>query len=186
MKRRIAALATSLLLLNLVAGPAWASSAVLDQSNNWVPGYDVAGPASLAQTLTAGRTGTLTSVELYLVGTGTVYAQLDGATNGLFGHSGVIPLAPALATAHATVSAGGSWVKFTFSAPAKVVTGNYYAIAFSPTASNWTMGSLNTRRGCRLRFQDFREGGGGRAEGNPEADGGGYGGTDRGANRDPE
>jgi hypothetical protein len=148
-KRRIVALATSLLLLNLVAGPAWATSEVLDQSNNWAPGYDVGGPASLAQTFTAGKTGTLTSVELYLVGTGTVYAELDGATNGLLGYSSVIPIAPALATAHATASASGSWVKFTFSAPANVVTGNYYAIAFSPTASNGTMGSLNTYSGGR-------------------------------------
>jgi hypothetical protein len=148
MRRRIVALATCLLLLNLVAGPAWASSAVLDQSNSWAPGYDVGGPANLAQTFTAGKTGSLTSVELYLVGTGTVYAVLDGATNGLLGHP-IVPIAPPLASAHATVSASGSWVKFTFSAPANVVTGNYYAIAFSPTVSNGTMGSLNTYSGGR-------------------------------------
>lgn len=83
MRRRAFALSASLLLAGLMPGLALAASPVLDQSNAWTPGYTFSGAVQVAQTFTAGKTGALTSVDLYMAGSGSVAVSLEAATNGL-------------------------------------------------------------------------------------------------------
>jgi hypothetical protein len=64
MRRRVLALFAGILLLGLMPGPCLAAETV-DQSNEG-SNDALCGPGTFAQTVTVGRTGKLTSVDLYL------------------------------------------------------------------------------------------------------------------------
>jgi uncharacterized repeat protein (TIGR01451 family) len=134
MKRRALTLCAGL-LLTLMPGAAQASSGVLDQSN---PSTDTnntcwghaSGP--LAQTFTAGKSGTLTEVDLWMSwdgtgGTATVTASIGNTSSGA-------PVDSALAHATATVISTPALVQF-FPTPLVPITlGTAYAIVFPPDA----------------------------------------------------
>jgi hypothetical protein len=152
MKRRALALLTSLLLVGLVAGSALAAAAVLDQSTAYGPGHDFGGAVMLAQTFTAGKTGTLTSVDLDMRGSESVTVTLKGATNGILDHN-VVPIGAALATATASVTtASMGWVKFSFASPYAITSGNFYSIVFSPGVASVGGSSTNYGGGRALIY----------------------------------
>ena len=152
MKRRALALLTSLLLVGLVAGSALAAAAVLDQSTAYGPGHDFGGAVKLAQTFTAGKTGTLTSVDLDMRGSGSVTVTLTGATNGILDHN-VVPIGAPLATATASVTtASMGWVKFSFASPYAITSGNFYSIVFSPGVASVGGSSTNYGGGRALIY----------------------------------
>jgi hypothetical protein len=152
MKRRALALLTSLLLVYLVPGSAVAATADLDQSTAYGPGHDFGGAVQLAQTFTAGKTGTLTSVDLDMRGSGSVTVTLKGATNGILDHN-VVPIGAALATATASVTtASMGWVKFSFASPYAITSGNFYSIVFSPGVASVGGSSTNYGGGRALIY----------------------------------
>ena len=87
-------------------------------------GYDQYG-----QTFTAGMSGDLSKVSLYIDNTAdiSVTMQIQGVTGGM-------PNGTVLAstTANFTSYAAGHWVDFTFSSPASVTSGTQYALVFDP------------------------------------------------------
>jgi Domain of unknown function (DUF4082) len=132
MKRRAFALCACLLLLGLVPGSTLAVSGVRDQSNpstdnnpacsNTAPDYP------LAQTFTAGKSGSLTEVDLWMTGDGTtsITVKIEGTTSG-----GAPNDADVLATATATPASTAGWVEFIFSTPPSITSETAYAIVFS-------------------------------------------------------
>jgi hypothetical protein len=132
MKRRAFALCACLLLLGLVPGSTLAVSGVRDQSN---PSTDLNPACSsaardypLAQTFTAGKSGLLTEVDLWMTGDGTTSfaVKIEGTTSG-----GAPNDADVLATATATPASTAGWVKFIFSTPPSITSATVYAIVFS-------------------------------------------------------
>jgi hypothetical protein len=125
-KRVSAGLATAALLLALLPGSvlAVASGSVLDQSDtstsSWEQNSDVR-----AQTFTAGLTGALTDVRLYLYGGG------GSQTVTIYATSGDAPTGSVLATS-GSLSVGGAiaWYDFGFTAPLLVTAGHQYAMVF--------------------------------------------------------
>lgn len=127
--------------LLVVPGVARASSDVLDQSQTQVVfGYAAVGPGfsggqSLGQTFTAGLTGGLDRVNLYL--TAPAYAEgfpdVPSAplTVEIRNAAGGIPGSTVLASASvpaSSVTSSGGWVEVDFGSPAPVVSGTQYAI----------------------------------------------------------
>src|ERR1035437_2065176 len=145
MKRRALAICASLLLVSLVPGSTLAiSTSNLDQWNNPVQPGNVAGGAfNLAQTFTAGKSGLLSGVDLYLwLGGGvSLTVSIEATTT-----SG-LPTGPALVSASSTVSSTPGWVHFSFLTPLSVLKDSVYAIVISPTASGVWYGSTNTYTG---------------------------------------
>jgi hypothetical protein len=132
MKRRAFALCVCLLLLGLMPGSTLAVSGVRDQSN---PSTDLNPACSsaardypLAQTFTAGKSGLLTEVDLWMTGDGTTSfaVKIEGTTSG-----GAPNDADVLATATATPASTAGWVKFIFSTPPSITSATVYAIVFS-------------------------------------------------------
>jgi hypothetical protein len=150
MKRRALALSAGLLLaLGLMPGSTLAIvPGTLDQHND--PGVGVAGGAvNLAQTFTAGKSGLLSGVDLYLslVGGGSLTASIEATASGL-------PTGSALASGSGAVSATAGWVHFAFPTPLSVVKDSVYAIVINPTAGGVWHGSTNTYPGGQA-FGDF-------------------------------
>jgi hypothetical protein len=98
-----------------------------DQSNlPSVVGCSDYSSSPLAQTFTAGQTGPLTGVDLWMNedGIAAVTLSIEGTTAGK-------PDGTVLATASATPLGSGAWVDFSFSSPPTVTAGNMYAIVFN-------------------------------------------------------
>jgi hypothetical protein len=132
MKRYVLALVAGILLLVLVPGSATALvPGDLDQHSNLVPN-SLGSVADQAQTFTAGRTGSLDDVELYLNGSGTITVTIQSVSGGL-------PDGTVLATATAAPAGAAGWVDFAFASPASVTSGVMYAIVFNtgPDAAVW-------------------------------------------------
>jgi hypothetical protein len=143
MKRRALAFCASLLLVALVPGSTLAINPTsnLDQHND--PAADSASAAlNLAQTFTAGKSGLLSGVDLYLslVGGGNLTASIEATTSGW-------PTGSTLASGFGAVSATAGWVHFAFSTPLSVVKDTVYAIVINPTAAGVWYGSTNTYPG---------------------------------------
>lgn len=133
MKRGGLALCGVVAMLALFSSPALAA-ATLDQSNG--PGTSYVGGATFTQIFTAGLTGQLTAVDLYLAinGSESDTVTIQG-THLQFGD--IWPDGTVLATASANVTgvdiSTPSWVEFTFSTPASVTAGTQYAIVVATT-----------------------------------------------------
>lgn len=143
MKRSAFALGAGILLATLLPGSAMAA-AVVDQSNNpsGTPEPTIGTPGAIAQTFTAGKTGLLTEVDLYMNGTGTYPVTIETTTGA------GLPAGDNLAGGSGTVtSGGGAWVPFPLTSPAAVTAGHQYAVVFNTgnTAAAW--GSPDTYAG---------------------------------------
>jgi hypothetical protein len=140
MKRSAFALCTGLFLLGLMPGSALAASGVLDQSNTGT-GLGLGAHFMTAQTFTAGITGSLSEVDLYMTGDAahaisvTIQATTAGLANGTV-----------LATSGSgtPTAVSGGWIAFPFSAPYSETAGTMYAIVFTTSTFNSAWGSGNT------------------------------------------
>ena len=140
MKRLGLVVFSALLLVALLPGAVSAAIAgTPDQSNDPAssnpPTIGTAG--QIAQTFTAGMTGSLTGVQLFLMGFGTVTASIESTSGGL-------PTGPALASVSASWN-GVGWVDFPFAVP--VISGTKYAIVFNTGANGAAEGSADTYSG---------------------------------------
>jgi hypothetical protein len=133
---------SAFLLVALLPGTASATVlGSLDQSNDPAssnpPGIGT--PGQIAQTFTAGKTGYLTEIQLFLVGSGTITASIEPTSGGL-------PTGVVLASSSESWD-GIGWVEFPFAAPASVISGTKYAIVFNTGANGSTEGSGDTYSG---------------------------------------
>lgn len=127
MKRPALALSAGILLLALMPGSAMANiPGVLDQSNTSIT-MNANAAVPLAQTFTAGKTGLMNDVQLYMAAaSGSIHAEIEATIAGLPDDSTV--LATSLLV---SPSATAGWVDFSFAPPAAVISGNTYAIVFN-------------------------------------------------------
>jgi low density lipoprotein receptor-related protein 5/6 len=132
----LALVAPLVVVLSLFVAPGLArASEMLDQSQTdtsagefIVTGPDNSNPESLAQTFTAGVTGRLDRVDLYLRND---FSETAPLTVEIRDTSGGAPGSTVLASASlaaARVPSGGGWVKVGFASPALVAGGVQYAI----------------------------------------------------------
>ena len=151
MKRHAIALGAGLLLLGLLPGSVLAdTTANMDQKN--IPSstaHAANGANALAQTFTAGKTGMLVEVGLYLASDGGTTATIDiYATDGTTG----FPTGSSLATSTASVPTNENWVYFAFTPPLSVASGTKYAIVTGNDDAYGVIGSAeNYSRGDALR-----------------------------------
>lgn len=125
-----------------MAAPAFAAD-VLDQQQTGIGGggTQISGPGSLgrslAQTFTAGLTGPLDRVDLYLASgattTGPLTVEITDVTSA--GAPGTTVLASTSVPA-ASVTGTGGWVAVPFSSPATVQAGTQYAIVAQATGTD--------------------------------------------------
>ena len=150
MKRQALALCAGLLLLGLLPGSALATTtpSYLDQSNTVL---NSTATGELAQTFTAGHSGLLSRVDLWL-------ASLNDPAGGSLsvsiyptdGSGTPVTTGTALATsASASVAYNavtGAWIPFTFGSPYSVTAGTMYAIVFNAGggANVWATYSQNS------------------------------------------
>jgi hypothetical protein len=136
MNRRVLALSAGLLLVAVIPGSILAANpASLDQVNPVGSLTDNDGGHQFAQTFTTGKTGSFSSVDLWIGGAGPVSVDIE-AVNG-----SNLPTGPSLATSSATVPQTAAWTNFQFTTPLSVVTGHMYAIVFTLTDSQFAYGS---------------------------------------------
>ena len=147
MKRRALAVCAGMLLLGLLPGPALANvPSNLDQSNNPSGVISVSlpsgPPTTVAQTFTAGKSGLLSGVDLYLRRdpAGTINLSIEGTT------SGGLPDGTDKVTSSASVPVTDGWIHFSFWSPLSVTAGTLYAIVFSGV-STVAYASLDTYPG---------------------------------------
>jgi len=145
MKRRALAVCAGLVLLGLMPGAVQALvPAGLDQSND--PNLDnqhtLGSQADLAQTFTAGKSGLLSGVDLYMNGgNAPISVTIEGTSSG---H----PDGNVMATSGTgTPPSAANWVPFSFANPPSVTAGTMYAIVFNTGGSNAIWGSENTYPG---------------------------------------
>ena len=126
MKRSLFVVCAALAVLGMAPTPAPAS-AVLDQSNEPVNTATNAfgTAANLAQTFTAGKTGMLVIVDLYMDSHGgqTTTVKIESVTSGM-------PSGTVLASGSAPVVATG-WQEFSLTGPIAVTSGQQLAIVFT-------------------------------------------------------
>jgi hypothetical protein len=147
MKRRALAFCASLLLVALLPGSTLAiPTSNLDQHNDPatpLSTYWVGSESDLAQTFTAGKSGLLSGVDLYVRnenGSASLTVSIEATTSGL-------PTGSALASASSTVSSPAGWVHFSFPTPLSVVKDTVYAIVFNTGGNGAWFGSTNTYPG---------------------------------------
>ncbi len=132
MKRTAFAMGAAMLLLGLMPGSTLAlGPSNLDQSNAVVSSNYLVTTDILAQTFTAGSTGMLSAVDLWIGGsetTASIAASITATT--------ALGLPSGAALASATANSGGAdgWVHFSFSKPSPVTSGTQYAIVFVAAA----------------------------------------------------
>jgi hypothetical protein len=138
MRRRALALLSGILLLGLVPGSTLATVATKDQSYTSVPESLGAGSINLAQTFTAGITGSLMSVDLWMNGDGAhpITVTIESTSGGL-------PTGTVLATSESGTppTGSGGWTSFSFSAPYSQTALTTYAIVFETGGDNAVWGS---------------------------------------------
>jgi hypothetical protein len=148
MKRRALAICASLLLVGLVPGSTLAiPTSNLDQHNDpAMPlNHFASGAVNWAQTFTAGKSGLLSGVDLYVRNWGgggvSLTVSIEATT------SGGLPTGPALASASSAVSSTAGWVHFSFTTPLSVVKDTVYAIVSNLATVGVWYGSTNTYPG---------------------------------------
>ena len=128
MKRLAVPLCAGLLVLGLVPGAALAAPAIDQHSDDISYDWGGTGTPTYAQTFTAGTTGTLTSVDLYLDAV-SVATTVDVSIEALDGSG--YPDGTVLASGSASVPvAAAGWISVSLSAYS-VTSGHVYAIVFS-------------------------------------------------------
>jgi hypothetical protein len=111
------------------------------------------GTTAFAQTFTAGLTGKLPQIDLYLrsdsqsAGTSAMTVSIWRTDK-----SG-LPAGSAIATSTPVSVAGQRWYEFSFSSPATVAAGTSYAIVFSPSDGIEATGSYVPYRGGQALFE---------------------------------
>jgi Domain of unknown function (DUF4082) len=145
MKRRALAICASLLLVGLVPGSTLAiTPSNLDQQNDPAMSLNhfVGTGSDLAQTFTAGKSGLLSGVDLYVNADPSVSlpVSIEATTSGL-------PTGSALASASSTVSPTAGWVHFSFPTPLSVVKDTVYAIVYNTSDGGAWFGSTDTYPG---------------------------------------
>jgi hypothetical protein len=146
MKRRALAICASLLLVGLVPGSTLAiPTSNLDQYNDPAMSLNhyVGSESDLAQTFTAGKSGLLSGVDLYIRsenGSVSLPVSIEATASGL-------PTGSALKSASSTVSSPAGWVHFSFLTPLSVVKDTVYAIVFNTGGNGAWFGSTNTYPG---------------------------------------
>lgn len=126
------------LVLTITLAPATLASGTLDQSNEatatGVAPVTGGNTHAWGQTFTAGLTGTLPTIDVYVNPASSPNANLVA---GIYNITSGVPTGTALATASLTAASmgGGAWESFNFSNPTNVVSGNQYAIVFTSNAS---------------------------------------------------
>jgi hypothetical protein len=130
MRRRALALLAGILVLASIPGPVLADS-VVDQMN---PAHvtNFSGTRTFAQTVTVGKTGMLTGVDLYMSATSAT--QITASIMSLYRGSGY-PFGPVLASATVQVSAQ-TWYHFEFPTPVSFISGGHFAIVFAVIQSS--------------------------------------------------
>ena len=139
MKRLGLVVFSGLLLVALLPGAVSAAiSGSPDQSNDPAsPRPPTIGtPGQIAQTFTAGMTGSLTGVQLFLTGFGTITASIEPTSGGL-------PTGAAIASDTESWN-GIGWVDFPFAVPVPVSSGTKYAIVFNTGNNGAIEGSADT------------------------------------------
>jgi hypothetical protein len=153
MKRSALALSAGILLMALLPGSVMAivPPGVLDQSND--PNLDgshtmgAGGTDDLAQSFTAGKTGLLTGVQLYMnFSASSVNAKIETTAAGL--PNGI------LATSLPVTFNASGWVDYSFPSPAEVFAGQTYAIVFTTGANASATGSGDTYSGGQALIVD--------------------------------
>jgi hypothetical protein len=139
MKRRTLAIVTAALMLGLMPGSAIAGGGV-DQG---AAAHDLkyGGPRNLAQTVTAGVTGQLTGVDLYMYET---YDTKMTASIMFLDRITRLPIGSVQASATVTISSAERWYHFEFATPVSVIAGGRFAIVFSVTAWGVASASLGS------------------------------------------
>ncbi|HEX7490359.1 MAG TPA: hypothetical protein VF337_01505 [Candidatus Limnocylindrales bacterium] len=136
MNRRVLAVSTGLLLAALIPGSILAANpASLDQVNNIGDAQANDGGHQFAQTFTTGRTGSFSSLDLWIGGGGPVTVGIEAVDGSN------LPTGPSLATGTETVPQSGAWTNFPFTVPLSVVSGQMYALVFTLTDSQFAYGS---------------------------------------------
>jgi len=133
--RSIAIAISALTLFGASSGVAQAA-ATLDQSYEAASIWYVIPSNGLAQVVTAGITGPLTSVE---VGLGKSGAPTQGVTVSITAVAGGLPTGPNLASATVADSLIGfttTWIPVTFLSPASFTAGDQFAIVVSTANTN--------------------------------------------------
>lgn len=151
MRHRAIALCAGVLLLGMLPGSALGiDPANIDQKN--IPGdTDRSAPAEvlLAQTFTAGKTGTLVEVDLDIAGKGepsaTVEIRATDRTTGL-------PTGGPLATSSASLPIDFTWLHFVFTPPLGVTSGTKYAIILISNDETMVATSGNVYAGGEALF----------------------------------
>ncbi len=144
MKKAAVAIFAAVTLGAVFAAPVAAAliPGVLDQSNA-AGTATIGSTADLAQTFTAGKTGLMTGVRLWLEHTDTMYVHLETTTGGK-PDGNVIGV-----TTTETPSNTANWVLFEFYNGVPVVSGTTYAIVFNTNSSgaDAAYGSADTYAG---------------------------------------
>jgi hypothetical protein len=176
MKRPVFALCAGILLLGLLPGSTLAASppsnAVnLDQwanpGSNWYGSTGTAATMTFGQTFTAGKTGMLPEVDLYLQDdseSSSLSVTIEGTTGGLPDDSKVIAT-----SASSTLPTSPAWVPFYFSSPSRaysVTAGTMYAIVFATSGTQVPNISADAYAGGQSVFK----GSGGWTSTSPAAD----------------
>ena len=138
MKRRALAIVTAALVLGLMPGPAIAGGG----GDQGAAAHDlkIGGPRTFAQTVTAGVTGQLTGVDLYLFETN---AAKMTASIMLLDRVTRLPVGSAVASATVTVADVG-WYHIGFATPVSFIAGGRFAIVFSITGWGVAYASLGS------------------------------------------
>jgi hypothetical protein len=137
MGRIISGLFSALLAIALLPGGAFGFTGTLDQENPAVTSnsYNTGAPWYFAQTFTAGASGNLTEVELYVFGPSSpslagANAAVASVTVMIFAVEGNALAGSALATSTVEVPGGNGWLTFAFTTPPAITATTMYAIAF--------------------------------------------------------
>ncbi len=135
MKRSAFAMGAAMLLLGLMPGSTLAAGpSNLDQSTAVVTGSSLRLSVEVAQTFTAGKTGMLSAVDMWMTGSGSIAVSIKDTASAL-------PTGPDLATASSIAALTGRWMHFRFPNPPVVVSGTQYAIVFNTgtlVAASWS------------------------------------------------
>jgi hypothetical protein len=156
MKRLALALCAGLLLpLGMMAGSALADHTGLTLDQSWTTATTNQGGDTtlLAQTFTAGITGPLTEVDLWMTGgTPISYVRLESTLSGK-------PTGTTLATSGSGTPVGGNggWVPFTFSSPYSEASGTTYAIVFETGVGNFVLGSTGGGSTSQEALAEYNE-----------------------------
>jgi hypothetical protein len=127
-KRRGLALLAGLLVIGLTPGLTLAANpANIDQQNPVGAAQANDGGHTFAQTITVGKTGSFSSVDLWLGGGGSVTVDIEAVDGS--DH----PTGAPLATGTGAVAQSAAWVNFAFVTPLAVTPGTHLAIVFDTT-----------------------------------------------------